>query len=264
MTHDEIQALLDMGGSITIPPGVHMIDAVKRLSVRSNTNLTIEGTLKVIPNAEKGYFALQLVSVNNVTILGPGAIIGDRGEHLRPPGEEEQYGILIWICGGTDNYHISGLQLNEAWGDGISIDGASNGTVDNISCVNNGRCGMSIMNVHGLKITNSTFQGTRSQPPQPQAGIDIEPIVPEKALMDLTITGCRFINNKGVGLDRAWDDAPNRRRIYITNNQFEQHYRDGNGPPTGGKRTILANIFYGFRWLPGYDYWFWPKEYTID
>lgn len=264
---DAIQGALDAampGDIVVVPQGEFSVDAVRHLLVRSGTTLQIDGIIRALPNASANYVVVLLMSVHDVTITGRGKIAGDRNEHKGTP-EQGMAGFCLEVLN-SSNVKINGwLGLTDAWGDGLYIQDSRNIEVSNIICYNNSRNGMSIIGAVGLSVTGCTFELTGSVAPYPQAGIDIEPDRPDQALIDIWIANNRFARNKGPGCYIAFEEAANRTRVHVINNVFDQHYHDGSGPPIGGRNTWLANLLYStLRWMPGYDYWAFPRSFTLS
>ncbi len=267
-----IQAALDAGGTVVVPPGVFMVNPEISLMVHSNTTLNIEGTIKARPTASPGYAMVLLQSVQNITINGPGRIVGERHEHLAGPpgpggiqGGYARFGFALEVLLSSNVIIGNGLVLSEAWADGLYLDEAKDVRVNGVHLLDNCRNGLSIISGENISVTNSTFEGTNSEFPQPQAGIDIEPNndQPWRNLININISGNRFVKNKGSGVCIAFDVFANRHGISVIGNDFDQHYKDGSGKPVSGRETWLPKLVFAVgRWIPGYDYWFYPTEFT--
>lgn len=261
---DFIQKALDdakAGDTVYVPSGVFLVDAVRSLLPRSGTKLAIDGTLRAIPNDKVISVVVNLSSVSNVVVSGSGQIVGEKAGHF---GMGPNRGGMCLAVFSSSNVRLGGgLTLREGFADGIYVQDAKNLTVDGVNCVGNARNGLSIISAEKMIVTNSLFTLTSSEAPMPQAGIDIEPDTPAQSLLDISISGNRFVRNRGAGCYIAFSPAPNRARIFVVDNQFDQHYKDGSGPPIGGRNSVLANLLYACcRWIPGYDYWSFPSEFT--
>jgi Right handed beta helix region len=261
----QIQKTLDAavpGDTVLVPSGTFLVNPVVSLLLRSNVNLQIDGVLKALPGAlDKPNAVVNLNGVSTIVISGTGSIIGERAAH---PLAGNRAGFCIAIVG-SFNITVTVLTLREAWADGIYVQDSRNVAIDNVTCTNNGRNGMSIISVDTMSVRNSLFTLTQSESPMPQAGIDIEPDLPSQNLLDISINGNRFVKNRGAGCYLAFQPAANRARIFVVNNVYDQHYADGSGPPIGGRNTALANFLYAAcRWIPGYDYWAYPTDFTLS
>jgi len=262
---DAIQIAMDRaasGDTVWIPPQTEFfVDSIRSVRMHSHTNLKVEGILRAIPHNKVSSIIVDVRDVEDVSISGPGAIIGERYKHITT--EPGRHGFCLQILNSHDIRVGEGLALREAQADGLYIHDSKLVTVDHVLCADNARNGLSIISAEDLTVQNSLFTLTHSESPYPQAGIDIEPDLPTQGLLRVMITKNQFLKNKGAGCYIAFQPAANRKNVYVVNNYFDQHYKDGSGPPIGGRNTPLGNFFYATcRWVPGYDYWYYTKEFT--
>jgi parallel beta-helix repeat protein len=99
--------------------------------------------------------------------------MGDRTTHTGTSGE---WGMGIYIGANSSNVTVQNVTINNCWGDGIYVYttvSPSNIAINNILSDNNRRQGLSIINVDGITVTNSTFSNTQGT--GPECGIDLEP-----------------------------------------------------------------------------------------
>jgi parallel beta-helix repeat protein len=241
-----LQALIDQcptNGTVSIPAGTYMIDAVISLNLKSNMTLKMEsGTiLKAIPNSSISYNIIKVKGAANINIDG-GTVQGERDNHLGTTGE---WGMGIGIYGGT-NIKITGVTAKDCWGDGFFV-GYHNNTIifDNVTADNNRRQGLSNSGGNNVLIKNSTFKNTHGT--APQYGIDIEP---DKGFIanDNQIINCQFTGNKGGGIDvnGMWstlDNPSTINNLIITGNTCSDNAQRGmNIVRTTGKHHIYNNI----------------------
>src|SRR5690349_21931834 len=113
-----INALPRSGGTVYVPAGRYMVNALKPLRLRSHTRLKLDpnAELRVIPNGASRYVVVKVFNVNNVAIVG-GKITGDRARHKGSRGEWG-YGINI---SGSDHVLVRNVRISEFWGDGMWI-----------------------------------------------------------------------------------------------------------------------------------------------
>jgi polygalacturonase len=250
------------GDTVYVPVGVFLVDPVRSVLMRSSVNLQIDGVLQAFPGAlDKPNAIVNMNGAVNIVISGTGSIVGERDAH---PLAGNRAGFCVAIIG-SSNISVTGLTMRDAWADGIYVQDSKVIVIDGVTCTNCGRNGMSIISAQTMAVTNSTFSLTNSTSPMPQAGIDIEPDLPSQSLLDIAITKNRFVQNKGAGVSIAFQPAANRARIHIAGNTFDQNYKDGNGQPIGGMDTFLFKLLYALcRWVPGYNYWTCPTEYTLS
>ncbi len=263
-----IQAALDAaaahGDTVHIPPGVFRVDAAHGgLQMRSGTSLNLQGILQAIPNAQVHSIILRIDGANHVNVFGPGTLVGERHGHLAPGPDRNEGNIFIL---NSNNVTVSGgLTTRDSWSDGIMIVNSNGVTINNVLCDNNSRNGMSIISGQGIRVENCVFSNTNAPDDSkimPQCGIDLEPNFSTEVLQDIVIAGNQFNKNKGAG---CWvpEPTPTQTRIYVTNNSFDQHYKDGSGPCIGGQNDWKCNTLYAIaRWIPGYDWWLYPKEFS--
>ncbi|GLQ89884.1 right-handed parallel beta-helix repeat-containing protein [Dyella flagellata] len=208
--HDDTDAIQDAinalpgGGTVIVPPGNYIIDAMRAVQLRSNMLLQLDpnATLTAIPNNSPRSHVIKVWSANNVRITG-GRIVGERNNHSGVGGEWG-YGLNIQA---SNHVHVSNMHISECWGDGIWIGAIGpNGnpvvskdvTIDNVISTNNRRQGLSIGPVDGVVIMNSTFSNSNGT--KPESGIDIEPQAQGLA-RNITIDHCIISGNHGTGME---------------------------------------------------------------
>lgn len=158
---------------IHIEKGIYQVTATQKfsrcLSVVSNTNMTIDGTIVLTSNNLTGYSILN-ISGNNIDVSGKGCIIGDKFTHK---GTEGEWGMGVFISGG-ENISVKGLNIENCWGDCIYIrKNAKDVVIENCTMDNGRRQGISIIsaqNVYVRKCKIENIGGTN-----PGYAIDVEP-----------------------------------------------------------------------------------------
>jgi hypothetical protein len=193
-----IDEVAEKGGTVLVPAGTYMVNAVEnnRLSLKSNVtiNLANNAVLRAIPNGSEHYSVLQISNVSNVAVVG-GMLEGDRNQHSGTSGE---WGMGIWIGNGAEHVTISGVTAAKMWGDGFYVKDANDVRLCSIVAENNRRQGLSIIQVNGLEVRNSSFKNTHGT--RPSAGIDIEPDNDEQHVANVRIHDSQFIDNAGPGI----------------------------------------------------------------
>lgn len=190
-----INEVTGTGGTVLIPNGTYMINAVASILVKNNMTLRMSSgaILKAIPNDKANYSIINIVGVSNVNVIG-GTLFGERDVHLGTTGE---WGMGILIRSAS-NVTIEQVTVKNTWGDGFYISGASkNIKFCSVIADNNRRQGMSIISADGVIIKDSIFKNTNGT--APQAGIDIEPNNNE-VVNNVQIIKSKFIDNKGRGI----------------------------------------------------------------
>ena len=199
-----IAALPAAGGTVLVPPGRYLLDAVRGVRLRSRMHLRMDpdAVLVTIPNAAERSVLLVLEDISDVEVSG-GRIVGDRDRHLGTAGE--------WGHGlqtrGAQRVVVRDLHVSDCWGDGLSVAGlkAARGRprersadvlLERVVATGNRRQGLTIGGATRVQVRDSEFSDTRGT--APEAGIDIEPDV--SLAEDIRISGCRIHGNRGPGV----------------------------------------------------------------
>jgi polygalacturonase len=105
-------ALPTSGGTVVVPNGTYMVNALVGISMPSHSRLSMDSAavLSAIPNNAERSWVVKVWNVNNVEILG-GHIVGERVGHTGTTGE---------------------------WGYGIDVEGSSTVSVHDIGLSNCG------------------------------------------------------------------------------------------------------------------------------
>lgn len=171
----DVVALSDsiISNKIIINKGDYYVAAYKNgdvcIPIYSNTDLVIDGNLRLIPNDFSKYCIVQAVGYN-ITIRGEGAVIGDKHTHL---GELGEWGMGV----NFDNAHhvsLKGLTIKDCWGDCIYVGGESTDVKIERCILDHGRRqGVSITSANNVTIRNCNI--TNIGGTNPEYAIDIEP-----------------------------------------------------------------------------------------
>jgi polygalacturonase len=198
------------GGTVYIPDGTYMVNAVKSVTLKNNVNLVLSGgaTLKALPAYSSQHYKIVNVNqVSNVSVTG-GKIVGDRHTHLDTGGE---WGMGINITG--SNYiRVSNISISDCWGDGIYIGGVYVGssttattpyfskgvTIENFVLDHNRRNGISVISAKDLIIRNGTISNSNGTPPG--SAIDLEPnYATVEYQLNISIENIKALNNGVIG-----------------------------------------------------------------
>jgi parallel beta-helix repeat protein len=175
-----IDSLPDDGGTVFIPAGTYLINALQSLGLRNFMVLKLDPNAKLvaIANSSDSYRVLRLGSIHDVEVIG-GQIIGERDHHQGTTGEGG-HGISIT---GSSHITIRDITVSKGWGDGIYVGPRVQNNANfiysqdisllSVVCVSNRRNGLSITNVIGMKVFDSVFNDTHGT--KPEVGIDVEP-----------------------------------------------------------------------------------------
>jgi len=177
---------------------------IKPTKIFSLENKTIIFEAGVVLRAKPGAYPgstdqmLQLVYPENVTIEGYGATFRmNKSEYSS--GEHRH---ALTIQDGND-ITIKGLVLRDAGGDGILISGLQQGTysnnvtIEDVTCVNNRRNGLSITSGQNIWVRNSEF--LQSNGHNPETGVDLEPNYANDRLVNINFNNCTFSGNDSAG-----------------------------------------------------------------
>lgn len=237
-----INALPSNGGTVHVPAGHYMINALKPIKMRSHTRLLMDNaaTLEVIPNSAERYRMIQLWKVTDVRIVG-GNLVGDRAKHKGSTGE---WGFGIYMAGAT-NTVVKFVKVSNFWGDGIWIGGAGNAkkgdlvrsdnvTVIGVTSSNNRRQGLSIGPAQHVYIVNSAFKNSNGA--KPEAGIDIEPQT-QGPVNAVRLEHNTFSGSRGNGIEMH----DNISDVTITRNTMTNNYGFGVYGSNSPYITITGN-----------------------
>lgn len=182
----------DIENIITIGNNNYLVSASEEkescLTIPSNTEVRIEGTIRLKQNSLKSCNIISLTG-NNIKLLGAGSIWGDRCSHTGIDGE---WGMGVKVYG-AKHILIAGLSINECWGDCLYIGGGSK-DVEIVGCrLNHGRRqGVSITNADSVVIRNTSISNVHGT--KPEYGIDLEPnkkgVVDNIIIDNVSISDC--------------------------------------------------------------------------
>ena len=197
-----IDALPEDGGTVIVPAGTYLIDAIRSVRLRDHVHLAMDPGTRLIakPNAAPRAYVLSILGNREVEISG-GRIVGDRDEHLGTKGEWG-HGIMVR---GAVGVTLRDLHISRCWGDGISIGGISGPpsvpsrdvVVADVVCDGNRRQGLTIGRSRQVRVVGSSFLNTGGT--LPGAGIDVEPDAGDTA-RGITISHCLVEGNQGPGI----------------------------------------------------------------
>ncbi len=203
-----IQSAVDQvagtGGTVYVPDGTYMIDASKRILLKSNITFRMSSgaILKVISNNLTNYIILRVQDVSNVNIVG-GNIIGDLKSHLTSTATELYgHGIAIF---NSKNVSVESVTSKEMTGDGYYV-GLSSSNIAFCSVVgdNNGRHSLTITSADGVVVKNSIFKNGKNL--HFSLGLDIEPNQGQY-INNVKVLSSQFLNNFGGGMAAGYPYA---------------------------------------------------------
>ncbi len=159
---------------ITIKQGDYVVSTDEKelagVIIKSNTDLVIEGTIKLKPNGQKRSYVILVEHSANVNISGTGNIIGDKEEHL---GSEGEWGMGIYVAR-SKNVSISNVSIYNCWGDCICVCKDSEKVLIQNCLLSGGRRqGISIIAVRDIVVKNCAIKNVGGT--NPEYAIDVEP-----------------------------------------------------------------------------------------
>lgn len=230
------------GGTVLVPEGNYMIDAVTGVDIGSDMNFALAkgAVLRAIPNDKENYSVLRIRKSSNVVVSG-GEIIGERLFHK---GKKGEWGMGISILE-SRNIVVSGVVVRDNWGDGFYVSGLSRGVkLCSVVADNNRRQGLSVISVDGLIVQDSSFINTGGA--APQAGIDIEPNAGD-TVNNVKIFNSRFSGNKGWGIKLTLGARPDVtdfiKNVSIENNYISENSLGGIGVLNAIDSNLSNNTF---------------------
>ena len=201
-----IQAALDSEHRDLIIDNTGSDWIVDPLILRSNKNIVLDENV-VIRARHNGFHGIKDSmftgkGVSNITISGEknAAIINENDYFNRKVYSQSEWRHTFSLAGCT-NITIKDLKLQGSGGDGFYIRDhkrktSCNITLENLDVSKQGRQGVSLISVNGLRIRNCSFRDTRGL--SPEAGIDFEPNHPYHEFTDCVIENATFSNNRGA------------------------------------------------------------------
>ena len=204
---------------------------------------------------------LQLVYPENITIEGYGATF--RMNKSEYTNGEHRHALSIQD---GDNITVKGLVLRDAGGDGILISGlaagtySNNVTIEDVSCINNRRNGLSITSGQNIWVRNSDF--SQSNGHNPETGVDLEPNYTNDRLVNINFNNCTFSGNDSAGFQVAtlnMNSSSLPLSVTVTDCDFSYNSKSPNGKPkteiitsagtvsnpVGGEVKFVRNDFNG-------------------
>lgn len=226
-----LQSLLDLRAKrAIIEDGIYIIKADTNydnhiynglyIDNHKDSELVLEGWLKVYPNNRTGCFALDVIGCDNFKISGKGGIHGDLLEHTGTGGEG---GMNIAVAN-TRNFVVDGITTAYAWGDCIYSHWWTNGrpsmnvrgndlqkfhTYKNVNIIYGGRTGYSCELADNVVFDGCYFYGSgRVRGKATNSAVDVEPFnyadTPQRYVMNYEFKNNVFENSaNGIRLERC-------------------------------------------------------------
>lgn len=227
-----LQAAMDAtpsGGRLQLRRGaVYRVDTNVRPSwqgyggLRMKRGVTLDlngGELRALPTRHNEGAVVQAHLTGGWSIVGPGKITGERSIHAGRGGE---WGHGVAVFASSDWTIGPDVEVADCWGDGIYVGNAGHrpGTfcerflINDVTVRDCRRNGISIVAGRDGEIRASRISNITGTPPQ--AGIDLEPDLPQHPNRDITISGVTISQVQiGVGV------TVGNERVRITGSTIE-------------------------------------------
>lgn len=186
-------------------------------TIPSNTHVTVNDTLKMLPTKLGAYYIFWEFGKENVTVDGTGVISGENDKHIYKDNKiagtkyNGEWGH-IFRCGRCKNFTFRDITLSDSFGDCIVYFGsyypdethprwASDLVMENVKILRARRNGVSI-GARNVRISGCHFEGCGTKEvkgAKPRSGIDFEPDYirrfPEIGNQDVLMENCTFKDN---------------------------------------------------------------------
>lgn len=178
---------------IMIEEGDYQVTATKEdkvcLSIGSNTELVVNGTIRMTPNDLKSCDVIRTWG-EHIQITGTGTIVGDKHTHTGTTGE---WGMGIEVMNSHD-VKITGLTVKDCWGDCIYVGEESKDVlIENCRLDHGRRQGVSITAADRVTIKDCTITNVAGT--APEYGIDVEPnggdVVDHVTIENVAVRDCK-------------------------------------------------------------------------
>lgn len=205
-----IQGAINSGARQVRVPFVGEDWVVRPIKLASNQEIVFDTGVVVV--AKKDEFRgtheclFEGVKVSNVVIRGYGATLRMRkADYTQEPYSKSEWRHALSLKEAS-NVRVFGLTLEHSGGDGIYVGPTGDEhripcrdiVIQDCTCADNYRQGISVVSVQTLTIENCKLLGTNGT--APQAGIDLEPSHPKDVLGSVIVSNCIADGNAGSGL----------------------------------------------------------------
>lgn len=216
---------------IDIRPGTYQVSQTTGgsytgiLFPKSNTHVTVEGTIQLLGTAVNIGRMFHCLNVNNVIIEGSGTLVGDRDSHIGSSGESF-HGVMV---SNSSDIVVRGLTVRDFWGDCVCIGGSSNGDdlvnthvrLEALTLSNSRRQGISVIYADGVEIINCSISNVNGT--APQSGIDIEPNG-NGYCYNIDIRGCNIFNCAKAGFQTYAPSNGQIKNVSVKNCTFTSNF----------------------------------------
>ena len=195
------------------------------LKLKSNTDLQLDGTIRLIPTNLFQYRIMIIKDCENVRIQGKGAIYGDRAVHdynideAHKAWRSHEWGHGVKISN-SKHIEVSGISVSDCTGDSFSLgENSSHIVLDGVTANGSRRQGVTIAIASDVVIKNCRFVNIgRINGTPPGAAVDIEPDNTECVVKNISIANCE-IHNCVTGV-KSWCYAYGSTRNVTINGEM--------------------------------------------
>lgn len=181
---------------------------VRPITLRSNQQIILEPGVVVL--AKQGEFKgtgdclLRAVDQTDIAIRGYGAVLRMRKKDYQSKDYAKGEWRMTLAISGCKRILVEGISCESSGGDGIYIDSSAANrwsedvVIRDVVCEDNHRQGISVISAVNLLIEKCRLAGTCGTPPE--AGIDLEPDLPDERMENCVIRDCIMEDNEGHGI----------------------------------------------------------------
>lgn len=190
-------------GSLIVPAGEYLIDAVKRVSInldKTVVRMDAGARLRAKANSSSRYYLLDVNASDCDIDCGGAEFYGDRLKHTFTAGSWHEHGYGIFIGGARNK--LRNVFVYECTGDGVGVTGPGHEIGPGVKCLRNRRNGISAFRTEGLVIhdgecSETGFLTDATGLPGPFAGIDVEP---DNGNANVRIERMKCVRNQKAGI----------------------------------------------------------------
>lgn len=196
------------------------------LKIPSNTDVELNGTITITPNAYPCYHIIDINGGENISIKGSGSVIGDKYQHTYdstvPWLGAQEWGNALYIRN-AKNVLVDGIEFKETTGNGVVVDDSETVNITNCNIHHNRKLCISVSSVNNLLIIDNYLHdiGGDIQDTAQSCAIDIESESDDEPMYCSNIV---IKDNLLKNINNPITIIPNNGvfdRIFIENNKFE-------------------------------------------
>jgi len=232
---EAIQGAINSGARKVIVPYMGKEWIVRPIELASNQEVVFDPGVVVV--AKEGEFKgehdclFAAVGKKNITLTGYGATLRmQKSDYMGYKYKKSEHRHVVSFRNCND-VKVLGFILKDSGGDGVFIgptrqnpSPCMNVLIEDCTCDNNYRQGVSICCADNLRVENCIFKNTKGT--APQAGILFEPSNTKSVTTNCVVSNCRSENNASAGLRVQLSRHPAEKKVSIL---FVNCYVNGGG-----------------------------------